>query len=229
MLRTATLLLAWVIVAGTAACGTDEGSPAGLDPLTLTTWGPATVLVGTPFALGGAGFVPPQLGSMTISLDGSCGSKSVDFTSELTYIDDHSATWNVSSDFVADIVAYNTPFVGTLEVTRKVFGYSGSDSAELSVTLYVAHNVQPEFMGFEQEGVWIGDTLTVKGERDPETDHSKVNCHRLEREFGSFARTLTLPANTDPDAVEATYVNGVLQVKLPKAEESKPRVISVKS
>ena len=94
------------------------------------------------------------------------------------------------------------------------------------------HVVTAEVPGVKVEDIEIsvrGDTLTVKGKREPETDHSKVNCHRLERESGSFARTLTLPGNTDPDAVEATYVNGVLQVKLPKAEDSRPRVISVKS
>lgn len=164
MRKSATALLICVALTGAAACGTELGSPAGLDPLVLTTWGPPTVLAGTPFVLGGAGFVKPQLGSMTLSLDGSCGTKTVDFTAQLTYVDDHSAVWNVSPDFVADIVAYDTPFVGTMEVTRKVFGYPGSDSAELSVTLHVEHNVQPEFMGFEQEAVWIGDTVSVNGQ-----------------------------------------------------------------
>lgn len=74
-----------------------------------------------------------------------------------------------------------------------------------------------------------GDSLTVKGRRSPEGDCEKANCHRLERDFGSFGRTLNLPAGISTDQVDATYVNGVLQVKLAKAEESKPRVITVKS
>ena len=90
--------------------------------------------------------------------------------------------------------------------------------------------VTAEIPGVKVEDIEItvrGDTVTVKGKRQSETDHSKVSCHRLEREFGSFARTLTLPVNVDADAVEGTYVNGVLHVKLPKSEDAKPRVITV--
>jgi len=73
----------------------------------------------------------------------------------------------------------------------------------------------------------VGDSLTIKGKREADVDRDKVSCHRQERDFGSFARTLALPAAIAGDKVEATYVNGVLQVKLPKAEEAKPRVIKV--
>ncbi len=75
----------------------------------------------------------------------------------------------------------------------------------------------------------VGDSLTIKGKREADVDREKVNCHRQERDFGSFARTLALPAAIAGDKVDATYVNGVLQVKLPKAEEAKPRVIKVKN
>ena len=72
-----------------------------------------------------------------------------------------------------------------------------------------------------------GDALTVKGKRTPDVDYGKVNCHRRERDSGSFARTVTLPRAVATDKVEAQYVSGVLQVKLPKAEEAKPRVVAV--
>ena len=90
--------------------------------------------------------------------------------------------------------------------------------------------VTAEVPGIKVEDVEIsvtGDTLTVKGKRSPEVDREKVNCHRQERDFGSFGRTIALPAPVATDKVEATYVNGVLQIKLPKAEETKPRVITV--
>ena len=89
-----------------------------------------------------------------------------------------------------------------------------------------------EVPGVEGKGIDItvlGDTLTVKGKREPETDFEKVDCHRRERDFGSFSRAITLPSVVDGDRVEATYVDGVLQVKLPKAEETKPKVIQVQS
>ena len=73
----------------------------------------------------------------------------------------------------------------------------------------------------------VGDSLTIKGKRESDVDREKMACHRQERDFGSFARTLSLPASIANDKVDATYVNGVLQVKLPKADEAKPRVIKV--
>ena len=73
----------------------------------------------------------------------------------------------------------------------------------------------------------VGDSMTVKCKREPEAGREKTSCHRQERDFGSFARTISLPGAIAGDKVDATYVNGVLQVKLPKAEEGKPRVINV--
>lgn len=72
-----------------------------------------------------------------------------------------------------------------------------------------------------------GDQLTLKGERrQPATEGV---WHRQERGFGSFVRTVTLPAHVDADKVEARFLNGVLTVTLPKAEAAKPRKITVKS
>ena len=73
----------------------------------------------------------------------------------------------------------------------------------------------------------VGDSMTIKGKREPEVDRDKVSCHRMERDFGSFGRTISLPAAIATEEVQASYANGVLQVKLPKAEESRPRVIKV--
>ena len=73
----------------------------------------------------------------------------------------------------------------------------------------------------------VGDSMTVKGKRETEADRDKAGCHRQERDFGSFVRTISLPGAIATDQVEATYVNGVLQVKLAKAEGAKPRVIKV--
>lgn len=73
----------------------------------------------------------------------------------------------------------------------------------------------------------VGDSMTLKGKRETEADRDKAGWHRQERDFGSFVRTISLPGAIATDQVEATYVNGVLQVKLAKAEGAKPRVIKV--
>lgn len=74
-----------------------------------------------------------------------------------------------------------------------------------------------------------GDTLTLSGERKPEVTGEDVRYHRQERGFGSFNRAIQLPYNIDVNKVEATFRNGVLQIALPRAEEDKPRKITVKA
>jgi HSP20 family protein len=69
--------------------------------------------------------------------------------------------------------------------------------------------------------------LTVSGERKAEHTESKEGYHRLERAFGAFSRSLTLPEGVDAEAVTASFHNGVLEVRIPKPEERKPRKISI--
>ncbi len=73
----------------------------------------------------------------------------------------------------------------------------------------------------------VGDTLTIRGEKSDETKQSGRNYHRIERRYGSFTRSLTLPASVDPDKVTATARNGVLEIRLPKREEAKAKRIEV--
>ena len=70
-------------------------------------------------------------------------------------------------------------------------------------------------------------TLTVSGERKSEHEEKKDGFHRVERSFGSFSRSLTLPQGVDPEAVTANFVNGVLEVSIPKPEVRKPRRIEI--
>jgi len=74
-----------------------------------------------------------------------------------------------------------------------------------------------------------GDTLTLKGERKPDECREQYTYHRMERTSGTFMRTIRLPDRIDPDKAEARYVNGILTVRIPKAEETKPRKISVQA
>jgi HSP20 family protein len=69
--------------------------------------------------------------------------------------------------------------------------------------------------------------LTVSGERKATHEVSKDGFHRVERAFGSFSRSLTLPEGIDTDAVEASFDRGVLEVRIPKPEERKPRRIAI--
>ncbi len=69
--------------------------------------------------------------------------------------------------------------------------------------------------------------LTIRGERETETEREEAEYHVRERYVGSFARRFALPRNIDAEQVEAKLENGVLSVLLPKAAEAKPRQIEV--
>lgn len=73
------------------------------------------------------------------------------------------------------------------------------------------------------------DTLTVSGERQRSTEEQGDRFYRFERRYGSFARAVGLPAGIDDAKIAASYVNGVLEVKVPKPEEAKPRRIQLGS
>ena len=72
-------------------------------------------------------------------------------------------------------------------------------------------------------------TLTVSGERQAEHEAKAEGYYRVERAFGSFSRSLTLPQGIDPEAVTAHFDRGVLEVRIPKPEERKPRRIEIGS
>jgi len=70
--------------------------------------------------------------------------------------------------------------------------------------------------------------LTLSGERKFEKDTKEENYHRIERTYGSFTRSFSLPKNVDTTQAKATFKDGVLTVELPKSEEAKPRQIEIK-
>jgi HSP20 family protein len=74
----------------------------------------------------------------------------------------------------------------------------------------------------------VGDTLTLKGSRQPDELEEGGTYHRRERRYGTFTRSFQLPFQVEPDQVEATFGNGALQISLPRAEEDKPKKIAVK-
>ena len=93
-------------------------------------------------------------------------------------------------------------------------------------------HVRAELPGIDAAALSISalrNKITVNGERKLEEEKGTVSYHRREREGGQFSRSLTLPGDIDPDRVSARYLNGVLSITLPKAEESKPKRIAIRS
>ncbi|PYX85537.1 MAG: molecular chaperone [Acidobacteria bacterium] len=72
-----------------------------------------------------------------------------------------------------------------------------------------------------------GNTLTVHGERKIEKEEKEENFRRIERQYGSFTRSFTLPSSVDPAQVNADYEKGVLKIQLAKRAEAKPKQIKV--
>jgi HSP20 family protein len=72
-------------------------------------------------------------------------------------------------------------------------------------------------------------TLTISGERKAEHEQRERGWYRIERSFGSFSRSLTLPDRVDPDGISASFDRGVLEVRIPKPEEHKPRRVQIKA
>ena len=70
-------------------------------------------------------------------------------------------------------------------------------------------------------------TLTIKGEKKLASDVSEEQFHHIERRYGTFSRSFSLPQTVDATKVSAEYKNGVLTVRLPLREEAKPRSIKV--
>ncbi len=72
-----------------------------------------------------------------------------------------------------------------------------------------------------------GDVLTISGERKSEHSEQHEGYRRIERASGSFSRSLTLPEGIDPDSVKARFEQGVLEVRVPKPEQRKPRRVAI--
>jgi HSP20 family protein len=92
--------------------------------------------------------------------------------------------------------------------------------------------VSVELPGIDPADVEVSvedSTLTVRGERRFVHEEKEGSVQRIERRYGAFSRTLTLPSTVNPDKVEATFDKGILTIVVPKREEAKPRKIQVKA
>jgi len=118
--------------------------------------------------------------------------------------------------------------------------YGGREDALMSSGSFVPpvdiyedqHSIQLklEVPGIEEKDLNINvenNVLTVSGERKFENEQKEENFHRIERRYGSFTRSFTLPNTVDTEKITADYNSGVLSIRLVKREEAKPKQIKV--
>jgi HSP20 family protein len=115
----------------------------------------------------------------------------------------------------------------------------GADVAEPSLTWYPSVDIKEtkddfvlmaEVPGMSKDDIKINiseNTLTIKGEKKEEKKEEDQNYHRVERRYGSFQRSFTLPTQIQESKVKAAYKDGVLTITMPKKEEVKPKEIPI--
>lgn len=92
--------------------------------------------------------------------------------------------------------------------------------------------LKADLPGIEQKDITLdveANRLTLKGERRLEKETREENFHRIERSYGSFVRSFSLPTTVDAEKISASFKNGVLEVTLPKKEEIKPKQITIEA
>ena len=90
--------------------------------------------------------------------------------------------------------------------------------------------LRADLPGLSEEDVNIeleDNVLTISGQRKSEHEQRKEGVHRVERAYGSFSRSLTLPEGVNAEAIQAKFDRGVLEVQIPKPEERKPRKVAI--
>jgi HSP20 family protein len=91
--------------------------------------------------------------------------------------------------------------------------------------------VKAELPGMTKDDIHVSvvdNILTIQGEKKKEEENKGKDYYHAERVYGAFVRNLTLPAEINPEKVQAVFKNGVLEIRLPKSEEAKKKAINVK-
>jgi len=146
--------------------------------------------------------------------------------------------WHPESEVFSQLERMQRDLSGLLFGSRPG---TGGDSVAFRPDVFPALNiyddgetviVHAEVPGIDPKSIDVeatGDTLTIRGERLLPDVGANVSYHRRERDFGRFRRSFTLPKPIDNTKVMAACVNGVLELRLPYAEEAKRRKITVKA
>jgi HSP20 family protein len=144
----------------------------------------------------------------------------------------------IRRDPVSEMLSWNRAMERMLDQFYGDNELGFSDQINLRVPLDVIENddeylIKANVAGLDPENVEItytNNTLTIKGEVSDEREETeeKGRYHLRERRYGSFTRSITMPGSVDVEHIEAETKNGVLELRLPKKEEVKPKRIEVK-
>lgn len=139
------------------------------------------------------------------------------------------APWEPFRDLVSlrdDMDRLFESFFGKFPADREGFWSPAIDIEENNGNIIV----KAELPGMKKDDVKVtvrDNMLTVSGERKHEKETKDKTFHRIERSYGKFSRTITLPSEVEADKVKASYKDGVLNITLPKPETAKPKQIDV--
>ncbi|HUP42089.1 MAG TPA: Hsp20/alpha crystallin family protein, partial [Thermoanaerobaculia bacterium] len=141
--------------------------------------------------------------------------------------------WNPTASFVAQ----RDPFARLLDSFLGENPYPSEDVSNRTWMPAVniretdgAFYVEAELPGMTKDDIEItleNNMLKLSGERRFEKDTKEESYHRVERSYGSFLRTFSLPSQVSAEGVKASFKEGVLTIEIPKAEEAKPRKIAI--
>ncbi len=137
--------------------------------------------------------------------------------------------WEPFSDLVSlrdDMDRFFETFFGQHPEGREGFWTPIVDIEESNGNILV----KAEIPGMEKDEIKVSvrdNMLTISGERKQEIETKDKTFHRIERSYGKFSRTITLPSEVNADKVKAAYKDGVLNIILPKPESVKPKQIEV--
>jgi len=90
--------------------------------------------------------------------------------------------------------------------------------------------VQAELPGMDRKDIHLhleNNVLTIRGDRQFKKETKEDNYHRIERSYGGFSRSFSIPMTVDEDKIRADYKEGVLKIALPKKEQAKPKQIQI--
>jgi HSP20 family protein len=143
--------------------------------------------------------------------------------------------WEPASEFVTLRDAMDRLFDDAFTRPHARLRNGGSTWSSLPIDMYQTVDdviVKAVVPGFRPDQVQInvtGDVLTIRGEASQEDETKEKAWHLREHRFGSFERSVALPVNVVSDKATAEFENGVLTITLPKAEEVKPKTITIKA
>jgi HSP20 family protein len=126
---------------------------------------------------------------------------------------------------------FDDAFRGSRGTGQEDWGLGGSWAPSVDIYEHDGNLVlKAELPGIDPKNVDVrveNNVLTLRGERKLDSEVKQESYHRVERSYGSFSRSFTLPSVVDTDKIKAEFKDGMLQLVLPKKEEAKPKQISI--